>query len=171
MLIANITWNLTGCKVLSGGTANPTPWVEGSDGVMVCALERKDWNMLPETITVTGCEYIYDRRTDHYAILTLKVPTSDISVTVTATVETYNITWNLTNVNTYYGTPSTIEHGGTARAAFAPYYNGYVPPSTITVTNCEYTWEIDTSQSAYILTLFNPADDVTVTINGSYAGG
>lgn len=75
-------------------------------------------------------------------------------------VETYNITYNLTNCTGASSNPTTIDEGTTATLSFTS-NNGYSFPDTITVSGVEsYTWD----KSTGTLTLTNATSDVSITI-------
>ena len=76
-------------------------------------------------------------------------------------VETYNITYNLTNCTGASTNPTTINEGTTATLSFVS-NDGYSFPDTITVSGVEsYTWD----KSTGTLTLTNATGDVSITIN------
>ena len=76
-------------------------------------------------------------------------------------VETYNITYNLTNCTGASTNPTTIDGGTTATLSFTV-NEGYSFPDEITVTGVEsYTWD----KSTGTLTLTNATSDVSITIN------
>ena len=75
-------------------------------------------------------------------------------------VETYNISYNLTNCTGASTNPTTIDEGTTATLSFVS-NEGYSFPDTITVTGAEsYTWD----KSTGTLTLTNATGDVSITI-------
>ena len=92
--------------------------------------------------------------------------TSDPSINTTyygawSLVETYNITYNLTNCTGASTNPTTINEGTTATLSFVS-NDGYSFPDTITVSGVEsYTWD----KSTGTLTLTNATSDVSITIN------
>ena len=75
-------------------------------------------------------------------------------------VETYNISYNLTNCTGASTNPTAIDGGATATLSFVS-NEGYSFPDTITVTGVEsYTWD----KSTGTLTLTNATSDVSITI-------
>ena len=75
-------------------------------------------------------------------------------------VETYNISYNLTNCTGASTNPTTIDEGTTATLSFVS-NDGYSFPDTITVSGVEsYTWD----KSTGTLTLTNATGDVSITI-------
>ena len=75
-------------------------------------------------------------------------------------VETYNITYNLTNCTGASTNPTTINEGTTATLSFT-LNDGYSFPDTITASGVEsYTWD----KSTGTLTLTNATSDVSITI-------
>ena len=75
-------------------------------------------------------------------------------------VETYNISYNLTNCTGASSNPTTIDEGTTATLSFTS-NNGYSFPDTITVSGVEsYTWD----KSTGTLTLTNATSDVSIAI-------
>ena len=76
-------------------------------------------------------------------------------------IETYNISYNLTNCTGASSNPTTINEGTTATLSFVS-NDGYSFPDTITVSGVEsYTWD----KSTGTLTLTNATSDVSITIN------
>ena len=92
--------------------------------------------------------------------------TSDPSINTTyygawSSVETYNITYNLTNCSGSSANPTTINEGDTATLSFTS-NEGYSFPETITVTGVEsYTWD----KSTGTITLTNATGNVNIIIN------
>ena len=75
-------------------------------------------------------------------------------------VETYNISYNLTNCTGASTNPTTIDEGTTVTLSFTS-NDGYSFPDTITVSGVEsYTWD----KSTGTLTLTNATGDVSITI-------
>lgn len=75
-------------------------------------------------------------------------------------VETYNISYNLTNCTGASSNPTTIDEGTTVTLSFTS-NDGYSFPDTITVSGVEsYTWD----KSTGTLTLTNATGDVSITI-------
>ena len=75
-------------------------------------------------------------------------------------IETYNISYNLTNCTGASTNPTTIDEGTTATLSFTS-NEGYSFPDTITVSGVEsYTWD----KSTGTLTLTNATSDVSITI-------
>lgn len=91
--------------------------------------------------------------------------TSDPSINTTyygawTVVETYNISYNLTNCTGASTNPTAIDEGTTTTLSFTS-NDGYSFPDTITVAGVEsYTWD----KSAGTLTLTNATSDVSITI-------
>ena len=123
----------------------PTTWRIPSSGTISSAAE--DWNI--NMLYGTGGTFTSDPsiNTTYYGAWSL--------------VETYNITYNLTNCTGASTNPTTIDEGTTATLSFTV-NEGYSFPDEITVSGVEsYTWD----KSTGTLTLTNATGDVSITIN------
>ena len=123
----------------------PTAWRIPSSGTLSSTATRRNSNMLANTGgTFTSNPSI---NTTYYGAWSL--------------VETYNITYNLTNCTGASTNPTTINEGTTATLSFTS-NDGYSFPDEITVSGVEsYTWD----KSTGTLTLTNATSDVSITIN------
>lgn len=110
---------------------------------------------LPDTITVVGAEYIYNKET---GVIRLSNPTGNITITIVCiTLETYTITANITNGSST-GDTSIVENG-TALVTIAP-DTDYTLPNAINVTGATYSYDKITG----IIVLSNPIDNVAITV-------
>lgn len=137
-----------GCTSLKISTTQsseyPTAWRIPSSGTI--SSTSSGWNT--SMLTDTGGTF-----------------TSNPSVNTTyygawSLVETYNISYNLTNCTGASTNPTTIDGGTTATLSFTS-NDGYSFPDAITVSGVEsYTWD----KSTGTLTLTNATGDVSITI-------
>lgn len=74
----------------------------------------------------------------------------------------FNIVTNLTNIIANSRNPIAIEEDATAQLYFSA-KDGYVLPSSITVTGAEYTWDNETGE----LVLSDATEDVSITITAA----
>ena len=138
-----------GCTSLKISTTQspeyPTAWRIPSSGTISATLSG--WNAL--MLKGTGGTFTSNPsiNTTYYGAWTV--------------VETYNISYNLTNCTGASTNPTTIDEGTTATLSFT-LNDGYSFPDTITVSGVEsYTWD----KSTGTLTLTNATSDVSITIN------
>lgn len=76
----SISVSVSNCTAASG---NPTAITEGETAAL--SFTANDGYELPDSVTVTGASYAWDKET---GTLTLSVPTADVSISVTATKKT-----------------------------------------------------------------------------------
>jgi prepilin-type N-terminal cleavage/methylation domain-containing protein len=145
----NITKNLTNLT-LNGSTTAKT------DTTTNVTLVPINGYGLPDTITVTGTTYTYNKQT---GVVALTNPTGDVSITATGKVVTYSITKNLTNLTASGAT--TINTATTATVTLSP-SSGYELPDSVTVTGTTYTYNKQTG----VISLSNPTSNVTITAIG-----
>lgn len=122
----------------------PTTWRIPSSGTI--SSTPTSWNT--DMLTSTGGTFKSgpSKNTTYYGAWSL--------------VETYNISYNLTNCTGASSNQTTINEGTTATLSFVS-NDGYLFPDTITVAGVEsYTWD----KSAGTLTLTNATSDVSITI-------
>ena len=122
----------------------PTTWRIPSSGTI--SSTPTSWNT--DMLTSTGGTFTSDPsiNTTYYGAWTV--------------VETYNISYNLTNCTGASTNPTTIDGGTTATLSFTV-NDGYSFPDEVTVTGVEsYTWD----KSTGTLTLTNATSDVSITI-------
>ena len=137
-----------GCKSLrissTQSSKYPTAWQIPSSGTISSEPSNWNYNMLSGTGgTFTSNPSI---NTTYYGAWTV--------------VETYNISYNLTNCTGASTNPTTIDEGTTATLSFTS-NDGYSFPDTITVSGVEsHTWD----KSTGTLTLTNATSDVSITI-------
>lgn len=134
--VYNITLNLTHCTKKSG----PTTIEYGKGGTIVIAADTG--YELPENINFTGATLTgWDESTGE---LTFSKATGNITAEIEATLITYSITTNLTNVVGDASNPTSIGYGETVTLTFTP-SGDYELPDTITVDGATYTWEVKES--------------------------
>ena len=146
----NITKNLTNLT-LNGSTTAKT------DTTTNVTLVPINGYGLPDTITVTGTTYTYNKQT---GVVALTNPTGDVSITATGKVVTYSITKNLTNLTATGAT--TINTATNASVTLSP-SSGYELPDSVTVTGATYTYNKQTG----VISISNPTSNVTITAVGS----
>lgn len=138
--------NCTSLKISTTQSSEyPTAWRIPSSGTISSTPSSWNSNMLSGTGgTFTSNPSI---NTTYYGAWTV--------------VETYNISYNLTNCTGASSNPTTIDGGTTATLSFTV-NDGYSFPDTITVSGVEsYTWD----KSTGTLTLTNATSDVSIAIN------
>ncbi|GEM_PF-403298 len=146
------TYTISG-TVTNGSISGDTSIKEhGSASVTLTPSNGYD---LPESITVSGAGYSYNKTT---GVITLTTPISDVTITATCpqvqTVER-TITTNVTNGSASGPNKAT----GTATVTITP-TSGYTLPSTISVTGSTYTWNSSTG----VVSLTGITADVTITV-------
>lgn len=110
---------------------------------------------LPDTITVVGAEYIYNKET---GVIRLSNPTDDVVITVVCIeAPTYTISVNVTNGT--YQAPQSIKYGTSENVTITP-NTDYTLPNTINVTGATYSYDKITG----IIVLSNPIDNVAITV-------
>ena len=142
----NMFYGCVALKISSTQSSEyPTAWRIPSSGTISSTAKR--WNTM--MLSNTGGTF-----------------TSDPAINTTyygawSSVETYNITYNLTNCSGSSANPTTINEGDTATLSFTS-NEGYSFPETITVTGVEsYTWD----KSTGTITLTNATGNVNIIIN------
>lgn len=142
----------------SNGTTAPV-----ADKYQYYYISARDGYTLPSAITVTGAEYTWDSSTGK---LGLKNATETVVVKIAAvemldeTDEVYNITYSLSNISTNSALQPYITVGSTGVTLTFVANPGYTLPSSITVTNCDFSWNPTTGK----LLIYNPTGDVKVTV-------
>ena len=135
---------------------------------------------LPDTITVTGCEHIWEvgeGDSVQEGVLVLEAPTSDISVTINAVANEYAVTLSRKNSGSSW-TSSTIKIGQSTILPISV-NTGYwldiseaSPTSSVVVYGCEYSISQSTLYlDNYTITLSNPYQDVLVAVAPKISGG
>lgn len=150
-----ITANLTNC---TGASTNPTTITSNTTGTVLKFTANTGYD-LPASVTVAGATSSWNQSTGE---LTLTKPTGNVTVTVVATAQTYNITVNATNATAASTNPTTIVYGAGAQLKFT-FPDGYFAPTDVTVTGATQIWDAATGA----LTLTNCTGPVTVTIVGA----
>ena len=106
----------------------------------------------PSSVTVTNADYSYSN-----GRIILSNPIGDVRVDVVCPAVTYNISTTVSNGS--YSGSSTISYDETATVTITA-DSGYSLPSSITVTNAQYTYDSSTG----IIVLSNPIGDVSVSV-------
>ena len=122
---------------------------------------------LPTTVNITGATSTWTV-SNGVGTLTLKDPTSNITGSVVATIISYSITYNTTNIAGSSANPTTINYGTSATLTFT-LATGYVAPankSDITVTGAIYQSYLRVSDVSCYVVINNPTGNVTITIAG-----
>lgn len=128
---------------------------EETDTNWTTLLVRANSNaVLPNTITVVWASYTYDSST---WVIVLSSVTGNVSITVTC-VAPRAITYSTTNT---YLITAPEEAWASTTIQFEPGTIAYDYPSSVTVTWATSSYDSTT----WTITLTNPVDDVTVTIN------
>ena len=150
----SISVNARNCKV-TGATSIK----EGSTATLT-ATAHSDYT-LPPTISVVGAQYTWNVST---GILILSNPTSNVSVTITATEivgDTYTITYHLTHCTST--TQPTIIGRKQSVVLTLVANDGYTLPNSIISSNASYTWNKTTGQ----LVLYKAVGNVVITVTGT----
>lgn len=150
-----ITANLTNC---TGASTNPITIASNTTGTVLKFTANTGYD-LPANVTVSGATSSWNQSTGE---LTLTKPTGNVTVTVVAAAQTYNITVNATNATAASTNPTTIVYGAGAQLKFT-FPDGYFAPTDVTVTGATQIWDAATGA----LTLTNCTGPVKVTIEGA----
>lgn len=150
-----ITANLTNC---TGASTNPATIASNTTGTVLKFTANTGYD-LPASVTVSDATSSWNQSTGE---LTLTKPTGNVTVTVVAAAQTYNITVNATNAIAASTNPTTIVYGAGAQLKFT-FPDGYFAPTAVTVTGATQIWDAATGA----LTLSNCTGPVTVTIEGA----
>ena len=159
----SITTKLTNVTANAG---NDTTLTDSSKAILY--FTAAEGYLLPESVTVTGADYQWDRSTGK---LELREPTGNVTVTVVGVADpdyrqSYTITLNLLGASSNSGNPTIIYDDSSATLYFTARL-GYSLPSSVSVTGAEYEW----NQSSGKLVLRNPTGPVLVRVIGVTSGG
>jgi len=163
---------------ITNGSASPaTGEIQAKKGQQEITLTPDTNYHLPDTITVTGAEYTYDK--DNKKV-TIKNATSDVTITCNCVMDTYAITTSVTNGSYTGDTKIGKVTGSTATITLSADANYHLPDS-VTVTNAT---QDSYDKSTGKLQISSPTGEVTITCvcektvysitttvtNGSYSG-
>lgn len=149
--ITNCTWNGTNPTTIASNQFTP---------IELNIIKNVGWT-LPTEISVSGVDAEYWSWNQATGTVTISHPQGNVTVTVNAVREVYNITTNLTNALAGTGNPTTIGYGLSATLTFT-FPTGYEAPADVTVAGATKSWASGTGT----LTLTNPTGNVTVTVVG-----
>ena len=149
--ITNCTWN----------GENPTTITSNQFTPIQLRIHKNTGWTLPTEISVSGVDAEYWSWNQSTGIVTISHPQGNVTVTVNAVREVYNITTNLTHAVADSGNPTTVGYGLNATLKFT-FPTGYEAPADVTVTGARKSWEAGTGT----LTLTNVTGPVTVTVVG-----
>lgn len=149
--ITNCTWNGKNPTTIASNQFTP---------IELDIIKNTGWT-LPTEISVSGVDAEYWTWNQATGTVTISHPQGNVTVTVNAVREVYNITTNLTNALAGTSNPTTIGYGLSATLTFT-FPTGYEAPADVTVTGATKSWASGTGT----LTLTNPTGNVTVTVVG-----
>lgn len=149
--ITNCTWNGKNPTTIASNQFTP---------IELNIIKNVGWT-LPTEISVSGVDAEYWSWNQATGTVTISHPQGNVTVTVNAVREVYNITTNLTNALAGTGNPTTIGYGLSATLTFT-FPTGYEAPADVTVAGATKSWASGTGT----LTLTNPTGNVTVTVVG-----
>ena len=149
--ITNCTWN----------GENPTTIASNQFTPIQLRIHKNTGWTLPTEISVSGVDAEYWSWNQATGIVTISHPQGNVTVTVNAVREVYNITTNLTHAVAGSGNPTTVGYGLSATLTFT-FPTGYEAPADVTVTGATKSWAAGTGT----LTLTNVTGPVTVTVVG-----
>lgn len=134
-----ITANLTNC---TWDTENATTIASNQFTPIQLIINKNTGWTLPTEISVSGVDAEYWSWNQATGIVTISHPQGNVTVTVNAVREVYNITTNLTHATKESG-PSTIAYDASATLRFSFPTDYEAPDKTaITVTGAkDFTWE------------------------------
>lgn len=148
--VYSITTTLT---YVTADAGNPTEITDEEEKTLT--FHAQPGYNLPEEVTVTNATYVWDN-----GVLTISEATGNVSITITATLMNYNISYNFIGV-TGTNLPATIQKDATITITLSA-TQGYALPDEITVSNATSSW----NESTGVLTVANPTGDVTITAYG-----
>ena len=149
--LTNCTWDTENATTIASNQFTP---------IQLIINKNTGWT-LPTEISVSGVNAEYWSWNQSTGIVTISHPQGNVTVTVNAIREVYNITTNLTHAVAGSGNPTTVGYGLNATLTFT-FPTGYEAPADVTVTGATKSWEAGTGT----LTLANATGPVTVTVVG-----
>lgn len=149
--LTNCTWNGTNPATIASNQFTP---------IELDIVKNTGWT-LPTEISVSGVDAEYWTWNQATGTVTISHPQGNVTVTVDAVREVYNI--NTTLVHALAGTsnPTTIGYGLSATLTFT-FPTGYEAPASVDVTGATQNWTSGTGT----LVLSNPTGNVTVKVVG-----
>lgn len=149
--ITNCTWN----------GENPTTIASNQFTPIQLRIHKNTGWTLPTEISVSGVDAEYWTWNQSTGIVTISHPQGNVTVTVNAVREVYNITTTLEHALAGTSNPTTIGYGLSATLTFT-FPTGYEAPASVTVTGATSNWEAGTGT----LILTNATGPVTVKVVG-----
>lgn len=149
--ITNCTWNGQNPTTIASNQFTP---------IELDIVKNTGWT-LPTEISVSGVDAEYWTWNQATGTVTISHPQGDVTVTVDAVREVYNITTNLTHALAGTSNPTTIGYGLSATLTFT-FPTGYEAPASVEVTGATPNWTSGTGT----LVLSNPTGNVTVKVVG-----
>ena len=149
--LTNCTWDTENATTIASNQFTP---------IQLIINKNTGWT-LPTEIQVVGVDSEHWSWNQSTGIVTISHPQGNVTVTVNAVREVYNITTNLTHAVAGSGNPTTVGYGLSATLTFT-FPTGYEAPADVTVTGATKSWEAGTGT----LTLTNATGPVTVTVVG-----
>lgn len=151
--ITNCTWNGKNPTTIASNQFTP---------IQLDIIKNTGWT-LPSEISVSGVDAKYWSWNQSTGIVTISHPQGNVTVTVNAVREVYNITTTLENALADPSNPSTIGYGTTATLKFT-FPADYTAPddADVAVTGATKQW----TKSTGTLVLSNPTANVTVQVAG-----
>lgn len=128
----------------TSNSSNPTTITEGETATLL--FTANEGYVLPDSVSVTGASYTWDKTT---GTLTLSVPTSDVSVIVTA-IEVVELPYT-NQIPTSTDTDGSVYNG-----------TGYKKDT------CLSTSGADSAKTGYVATGFIPIPDISTDYNGGH---
>lgn len=149
--LTNCTWNGTNPTTIASNQFTP---------IELDIVKNTGWT-LPTEISVSGVDAEYWSWNQATGIVTISHPQGNVTVTVDAVREVYNINTTLTHALAGTSNPTTIGYGLSATLTFT-FPTGYEAPASVEVTGATQNWTSGTGT----LVLSNPTGNVTVKVEG-----
>lgn len=146
-----ISYNLTNCTTPVG-----TP-IDITTTAVINIIADTGFN-LPNEISVTGSDYTWSQDT---ATILLSNPTSNVTISVACTGDTFTLDKTLSHVTASPQIPSTIDSGATIETTITA-DEGYGLPTNIIVSGCQFIWSKNTGR----LILTNATNNVIMLVEG-----
>lgn len=149
--LTNCTWNGQNPTTIASNQFTP---------IELDIVKNTGWT-LPTEISVSGVDAEYWSWNQATGTVTISHPQGNVTVTVDAVREVYNITTTLEHALAGTSNPTTIGYGLSATLTFT-FPTGYEAPASVEVTGATQNWTSGTGT----LVLSNPTGPVTVTVVG-----
>ncbi len=147
----NCTWNGKNPTTIASNQFTP---------IQLDIVKNTGWT-LPTEISVSGVDAEYWTWNQATGTVTISHPQGNVTVTVDAVREVYNITTTLEHALAGTSNPTTIGYGLSATLTFT-FPTGYEAPASVEVTGATPNWTSGTGT----LVLSNPTGNVTVKVVG-----